>query len=202
MDLIFEAFLNDIRFHSNNLQSEEILKISSKCETVTYKKNETIFSSTKVCRQLFFITDGIAASEYINEDKAVISRFFTPNTICSNIKSLAEEVVHTDRLLAVTDMTGVLIPQDMFSKTYFVGTCNMGLYFRKKMMMALLADKDFISIKTLAGVEYQLSFLQRNYPEIILNVPWKYIASFMGVSPSWLCRTLKKKSGTSQNRVA
>ncbi|MEM9329099.1 MAG: hypothetical protein AAGA85_25775, partial [Bacteroidota bacterium] len=76
---------------------------------------------------------------------------------------------------------------------HYLYSDGIGLYFRKKMIEILLEDKEFMTIKTLSGVQGKLAFLQENYPEVILETPWKYIANFMGVTPAWLSRTLKKK---------
>ena len=70
-------------------------------------------------------------------------------------------------------------------------------YSGKKLLENLIEAKKFVSMKTLSGVEAKLQFLQENYPEILLEAPWKHIASFMGVTPAWLSRNLKKKKGTS-----
>mgnify|MGYP001798134959 FL=1 len=50
----------------------------------------------------------------------------------------------------------------------------------------------FISIKAM-GVDSKLDFLYNEYPEIIESVSWKNIASFLGVTPEWLCKKIKKR---------
>ncbi|MEM6817094.1 MAG: hypothetical protein AAF600_22330, partial [Bacteroidota bacterium] len=63
----------------------------------------------------------------------------------------------------------------------------------------LLEDKQFMSMKTVSGLKPKLTFLQEDYPEVILDAPWKYIANFMGVTPEWLSRNLQKKKVNADN---
>ena len=192
MDNYIDAFKEEVIAHSPKLSEEEWHSFAEKLTPVTFKKGETIFPYTEVCKHVLFLYKGLAASEYQKNHEIGINRFFKPLSLCTNLVSLITEKIFSDRLFAITEVQGVLIPYKPFFE-HFLHSEGIGIYIRKKVLEVLVEDKQLISIKTGSGVKPMLSFLKENYPEVILEAPWKYIASFMGVTPAWLSRTLKKK---------
>ncbi|MEL6191939.1 MAG: hypothetical protein AAFR66_07805 [Bacteroidota bacterium] len=182
----------DILQHYPELTEQEWNTMMEKLEPVTYKKEEIVFPVDEICRHIFYVTEGILASEYHSTEKLIISRFFTQNSVCANLVSLLNEAKSDDQLVAITEVKGVLIPYEVFMEHYLHSN-GIGIFFRKKLLIVILEAKQFVSLKTISDVKYQLAYLREHYPEIILNVPWKHIANFMGVTPAWLSRTLKKK---------
>ena len=191
MDEILQVFRKEILIYYPNLTKIEWDNLAQQLVVATYKKGATIFPTTEVCKQILFISKGIVASEYQAVEDFVISRFFKSKGLCTNIISLTGDQLSDDRLFAITAVQGVLIPKEVFLKFYLYSD-KLGLYFRNKLIEIIVEDKRFISIKTNSSVQTQLTFLQNHYPEVVLESPWKYIASFMGVTPAWLSRVLKK----------
>lgn len=186
----FQILKNDILQYELSISDKEWNAIRSKLSPINFKKGTVIFDSTDVCTQLLFICEGITASEYLEAGEYLISRFFQKRNICTNLVSLLSGNTFNDRLVSITPVKGLLIPGQLFSDHYY-HTDMLGMYFRKKVIEILVEDKQFISIKTRSGVRSKLSFLQEQYPEILLEAPWKSIAAFMGVTPAWLSRVLK-----------
>lgn len=56
---------DDILSHEINLKSFEWNEIKSKISEFSFTKKSVIFSQTHICDKIFFISDGIAASEQI-----------------------------------------------------------------------------------------------------------------------------------------
>ncbi|MEM7551300.1 MAG: Crp/Fnr family transcriptional regulator [Bacteroidota bacterium] len=183
---------NEIFKYEISLSQDEWESFESELSTVCFEKGDSIFASTEICKDLFFVSKGIVASSYDNENEHVINRFFSPNDICSNIVSLVKQTFTNDNIVAITRTEGVLIPSELFLESYLHSN-SLGLFFRKRLLEVLLEDKMFISIKTMTGVEAKMNFLRDQYPEIYLNVPWKYIAEFIGVTPEWLSRYINRK---------
>lgn len=188
-----ETFKTDILAHCPALSKEAWDLLADQVLAVSYKKGDTIFPDTEVCTQILYIAQGIAASENQTKEEWVISRFFRVHDLCTNVVSLVSGRPEDDRLFAITQVHGVLIPKALFMNLYLADQ-GVGLYFRKKLLDVILTDKRYISAKSMSKVQSQLAFLQEHYPEVLLETPWKYIASFMGVTPEWLSRILKKGS--------
>lgn len=192
MDFRLHAFKEEVFRYFDPLSEQEWSEFQSYLTPISFKKGADVFPVSEVCKKVLFIVNGILASEFQAKEELVITRFFKTNDLCSNIVSLFNEKLANDRVFAISSVEGVLIPYELLMK-YYLHSNTLGMYFRKRLLETLLADKHFMSIKTISGVQPKLTFLQENYPEVILDAPWKYIANFMGVTPAWLSRTLKKR---------
>ena len=77
---------------------------------LSVKKKVVILSQTEICREVLYITDGIAASEYVIEGRIIISRFFQKGNICRNLISAATARPDCDNLISITPLQAVSIP--------------------------------------------------------------------------------------------
>ena len=193
MNETLQSFKKDILRLYPELTTQAWEAFQSKVEIVSYRKGETIFPETEVCNHVLFIAKGIAASENQTADHFGITRFFKPNGLCSNVISLFYGELNNDRLFAISQVEGVRMTKELFLDHY-LHSPDLGQYFRRKILSVILEDKHYISLKTLPRVEQQLTYLQEHFPAILLDTPWKYIANFLGVTPAWLSRVLKKGS--------
>lgn len=186
-----EFFKKELDKYSENSIEEEWMEFKQHLKSVSYGKGNIIFPHSKICHDMLFISEGIAVTEYFNESEQAITRFFKSKNLCSNISSFLTREIVNDVVIAVTDLKGILIPQKLFNESYLFSN-GIGLYFRKRLLENLLEDKMFISIKAM-GIDSKLDFLYTQYPEIINEVSWKNIASFLGVTPEWLSKKLRKR---------
>ncbi|MEO1628306.1 MAG: cyclic nucleotide-binding domain-containing protein [Bacteroidota bacterium] len=165
---------------------------SSQLSVHTASKREIIFRQTDICDRVIYILEGIAASEYNEEDKFIISRFFQSGNLCSNMISAVSKTFASDNVIAITNVKYIAMPFDCFMDLYLYSD-KLGIFLRKKILEHLIEAKNIISIKTSSVTEVQYSFLEENYPEIIAQTPSKYIAAFIGITPEALSRFLKQR---------
>lgn len=91
----------------NYIQSEidaEWRAFSSRLLIQTASKRETIFRQTEICNKVIYILGGIAASEYNEGDKYLITRFFQFGDLCSNMVSASTKRIHSDNVIAITKL--------------------------------------------------------------------------------------------------
>jgi len=185
---------DDIHSYGIHLQSNDWEAIRSRLSEFSFNKKNVFFSEAFVCDKIFFITDGIAASEQILEEGvSPITRFFSKGQFCSNITSALMQEYSNDTLIAVTDISCVSMPMDFFLKEYFKGK-SFGEYLRKKVLETLLFDKEVMCAKTLLSTEYRYQFLEKCQQDVVRRVSDKDIARFIGITPQGFCRFLKNKS--------
>lgn len=165
---------------------------SSQLSVHTASKREIIFRQTDICDRVIYILEGIAASEYNEQGKFIISRFFQPSNLCSNMISAVSKTFASDNVIAITNMKYVAIPFDYFMNLYLYSD-KIGVFLREKILEHLIEAKHIISAKTSSVTEMQYRFLEENYPEIIAKTPSKYIAAFIGITPEALSRFLKQR---------
>ncbi|MEM8568132.1 MAG: hypothetical protein AAGF85_16845 [Bacteroidota bacterium] len=198
MDIRLDTLKKEMSLYLDHFQEQDWDVFEDRLSPVSYKKGDTVFPASEICKKVLFIVNGILASEYQAKEDLTITRFFKSKGLCSNIVSLFNQQLANDRIFAITNVEGVLIPYELMLENYLYSN-GIGIYFRKRLLEILLEDKQFMSMKTVSGLKPKLTFLQEDYPEVILDAPWKYIANFMGVTPEWLSRNLQKKKVNADN---
>ncbi|WP_434053827.1 MAG: hypothetical protein RDA78_02665 [Roseibium sp.] len=173
-------------------------QIKQRCRFVDVAAGDKIQNQARVTDSWIYLSNGIAASEQTWLDgTSTIARFFEPGNICANLTSAWTRDIASDDLVAVTDVAGIAIPNDLFRTEYLEGGF-FGTYLRLKLMDAHLFAKELICAKTSGRTEARYQFLEQYHQHVIASVRQKDIARFLGVTPQGLSRFLRRrKSGTS-----
>nr|WP_199002157.1 cyclic nucleotide-binding domain-containing protein [Flavobacterium sp. ASV13] len=173
------------------ISDEDWSVFSTKFEKVIFKKDALIINSGKVENYLSFIETGIvrfwieAGEKEITFDFAFEKSFFsaylsflTRDTTNWNIQAVTPIVLwrisHTDLNLiyeqtVVGEKIGRLAAEDLF----------------------ITAAKRKIALLTNTAEELYLS-LFKEHPHLIKNIPLKYLASYIGITPQALSRIRKR----------
>ena len=184
---------SDIERFGVALDLSELEQIGRRCKFVHVLAGDKIQNQARVADSWIYLTDGIAASEQTWLDgTSTIARFFEPGDICANFTSAWTRDIASDDLVAVTDVGGVTIPNDIFRREYLEGGF-FGVYLRFKMMEAHLFAKELIGAKTSGQTETRYRFLEGHHRNVIGTVPQKDIARFLGVTPQGLSRFLRRR---------
>ncbi|MEM9330825.1 MAG: hypothetical protein AAGA53_05835 [Pseudomonadota bacterium] len=188
-----KALEKDIHRHGVALNAQEWDHIVQRCKYVHVRAGDKIQNQAHVADCWIFLSDGIAASEQSWLDGAsTIARFFEPGDICANLTSVWKRDIATDDLLAVTDVSGLALPDSIFRQQYLNGGF-FGVYLRFKMMEAHLFAKELVCSKTLGQTETRYQFLEQHHRNVIGSVPQKDIARFLGITPQGLSRFLRRR---------
>lgn len=183
----------DIERLGVTLDLRELERIGQRCKFVHVPAGGKIQNQARVADSWFYLSDGVAASEQTWLDGAsTIARFFEPGNICANVTSAWTRDIASDDLIAVTDVGGVSVPDDIFRREYLEGGF-FGIYLRLKMMEAHLFAKELICAKTSGQTETRYRFLEQYHQNVIGTVPQKDIARFLGVTPQGLSRFLRRR---------
>ncbi|MEM1362767.1 MAG: hypothetical protein AAGF94_13790 [Pseudomonadota bacterium] len=168
-------------------------QISQRCTYIQVAAGDKIQNQSRVADSWVFLSHGIAASEQTWLDGgSTIARFFEPGNICANLTSAWTRDIASDDLIAVTDIAGVAIPDDIFRREYLEGGF-FGRYLRLKMIAAHLFAKELVCAKTSGKTETRYNFLEQYHQNVIGSVPQKDIARFLGVTPQGLSRFLRRR---------
>ncbi len=161
-------------------------------KNISKKKYDVIFRQTEICREVIYLTDGIAASEYVLDGRSSINRFFLKGSFCTNLISLATGQPDCDNIISLTALQGVIVPVEIFIE-YYNEDSTIGRFIRDKVLQTLVEDKSITSAKTLLTKDALDQFIRDTYPEVISRIPSKYIAQFMGITPEAYSRLLKRR---------
>lgn len=157
-----------------------------------HKKNTILFHQTQISKDVFMITEGIIAVQSVIDDKEIISRFFTAGDACMNVTNTISGELGIDNLISMTEISGFRIPFSKFIELYHSPT-DLGRFIREKILEEIASSKDITSAKIMYKSNDLDLYLRSNHPEIIRDVPSKYIAMFMGISPEAYSRLLSKR---------
>ncbi|MEM0947878.1 MAG: hypothetical protein AAGK37_10755 [Pseudomonadota bacterium] len=168
-------------------------EIAQRCKSVQIAAGDKIQNQARVADSWIFLSDGVAASEQTWLDGAsTVARFFEPGDFCVNLTSAWTRDIASDDLVALTDVVGIAVPDDIFRREYLEGGF-FGTYLRLKVMDAHLFAKELICAKTSGRTETRYRFLEQHHRTIIESVQQKDIARFLGMTPQGLSRFLRRR---------
>ncbi|MHC6200612.1 Crp/Fnr family transcriptional regulator [Elizabethkingia miricola] len=186
-----EEYLIDIFKLKEVPQDKEWRGLLENAEVKTYKKNEAILKQHLRFTDVLFVAEGILASEFTMKDKTVIGRFFTPGNLCTNFDSLLNQTVSQYQVVSMTSCRVITISAAQFMEYYYNGS-NVGKVLRKIVLEIITEDIWMTNIKLMYQKPEMIAFMQQHYPEVVRDVPYKYVALFLGITPEAYSRILKK----------
>lgn len=157
----------------------------------SFKKNEIILKKNFRYTDVLFVAEGILASEFTINEKTVIGRFFRTGNLCTNFDSLLHQTVSRYQIVSVTPCTVVSIASSDFMEYYNNGI-SVGKIIRNTVLEIIAEDIMITDVKLLYGKNEMIEFIRSHYPDIARNVPYKYIAQFLGITPEAYSRILKQ----------
>lgn len=186
-----EEYLIDIFKLKEVPQDKEWRGFLENAEVRTYKKNEVILKQHLRFTDVLFVAEGILASEFTMRDKTVIGRFFTPGNLCTNFDSLLNQTVSQYQVVSMTSCRVIAISAVQFMEYYYNGS-SVGKVLRKIVLEIITEDIWMTNIKLMYQKPEMIAFMQQHYPEVVRDVPYKYVALFLGITPEAYSRILKK----------
>lgn len=186
----FIAVLEEFR-----LTNDQIEIVISKTICRNYERQEVVHEFGKSLQHLYFILKGGFVLKYWDElalqDRTV--NFFTESMtpVMGDINSFFTGETGASQLIAIKKSQVILMHKsDINFLAQTIPAFND--LIRSKIVQALLIEHNFrVNLITKSKLNFY-NYLQTSYPSIIQEVPAKYIADFMGISPEWLSK-LKRK---------
>ncbi|MDN5202741.1 Crp/Fnr family transcriptional regulator [Fulvivirgaceae bacterium BMA10] len=158
-----------------------------------YLRNEFILRRGEIEKYLYFIESGILRS-YVdrNESEVTLEFSFQETIFCSYSSFLTQTQSQVD-VQAITDLTIWRIGFDDLQKVY-LETSIGNLIGRVACEIQYLEKSNReLSLLTKTAEERYLD-LFKEQPALIQNIPLKYIASYIGITPQALSRIRKRIS--------
>ncbi|MEM0976411.1 MAG: hypothetical protein AAGJ34_02630 [Pseudomonadota bacterium] len=197
-DALYQSALlrlrDDIKHFQVEILEDEWNHFARQVSFLNVRAGLQIQNQARISDIWVFLVSGIAASEQTWRDgTTTITRFFTPGDICANFTSVWRQEIAADDLIALTDVSGLAFPDQVFRPEYLSGG-SFGTYLRLKMITTHLLDKELLCAKTSKRIEMRYQFLEEYQKDVIDAVMQKDIARFLGVTPQGLSRFLKHKN--------
>ena len=160
-------------------------------KTEQTKKGKILLHEKDICKNLWFLCEGLLRSYHNIGDKEITSRimytghivispgsFFTQTPATESIETLA------DCVLAKLSFNNL---QDIYRKfpefNYHTRLITEQYFYKQEQRLYMLRKHD-------AAAKY--NFFLENYADYLKDIPQKYIASFLNIAPETLSRTRSK----------
>lgn len=182
MQALFQYFK---KFNPLSKEAEEaILAI---CHTIHIKKNEDLQPIGHTCKTIYFIQKGSARIYYFKDGIDITERFFFENSIIARVESLftgqpsrkAIQVLEDAEIIAI-NAPGLFKLYDSFPE--------IERLFRKIFEEAYVETVNRIEGIQFHTAEERYKALLAEAPDVLMRVPLKYVASYLGITQVSLSR--------------
>lgn len=165
---------------------------SERLEYVQYPKSAAITTAGSTEQWIYFILKGAVRVFVISEGREVVTNFRFDNQFTSSLTSFLTQSPSQYFLHTMAETTALRFHYTSLQEMY-KNHIDLNVLGRV-LMEQLLIDKrqrelDFLTLS--ADKRYQK--LLEEHPEYVQNIPLKYIASFLGVTPESLSRIRKSQ---------
>lgn len=182
MDQLLQYFK---KFNPLSKEAEDaIIAISS---IVSFKKNKDLQSIGHTCRTIYFINKGVARIYYYNAEIDITESFSFENNIIARVESLFTGKPSRKAIQVLEDSEIVAISADPLFKLYDTFP-EIERLFRKIFEAAYVETVNRIEGIQFHTAEERYKALLNEAPNILLKVPLKYVASYLGITQVSLSR--------------
>ena len=166
---------------------------SSKLKEVTYLKGSQLLKKGEVENEMSFIKEGIVRYYIPSEENETTFEFCFENEFCVGYDSYISREPARYNIEALTDVTVWVISykdlQHLYNTTYAGNVIGRKM---AELMYQIKFDRE-LSLLTKSAEERYLQLFKVS-PNLIQNIPLKFIASYIGVTPQALSRIRKRIS--------
>lgn len=184
---------NDLKIFLNqyaNFSDRELEIITSQFIKKSVKKNTYLLNEGETCKDLAFVQKGCLRLYYLKEDIEVSVWFAFPQSSAIEIYSFISGSPSNYFLQAIEDTEVLYLPKTELTKLYShqPKMQEMMRKFWEDVILNLL--ERFTALQTDSAEKRYIELLKK--PDYLEAIPQKYLASFIGVTPTSLSRIRKK----------
>lgn len=179
--------LNGIKPISKELE----LALLAKFTIGEVKKGKVLLRERDVCKNLWFLCDGLLRSYHNIGEKEITSRIMYSGHIVISPGSFFTQTPATESIETLADCSLAKLSfidlQDIYNRfsefNYHTRLITEQYFYKQEQRLYMLRKHDATS---------KYSFFLENYADYLKDIPQKYIASFLNIAPETLSRTRSK----------
>lgn len=186
MNIDLKTFLNQYADFSDI----ELEGIVNRFKNKSIKKNSYLLNQGDTCKNLVFVRKGCLRLYYLREDIEVSVWFAFPQSSAIEIYSFISESPSNYFLQAIEDTEVLYLPKTELFNLYnhHPKMQEMMRKFWEDVILNLI--RRFTALQTDSAEKRYLELLKK--PDYLATIPQKYLASFIGVTPTSLSRIRKQ----------
>ena len=174
-----------------NLSDVELEDITNKFKSKVVKKNNYLLRQGDTCKDLVFVQKGCLRLYYLKDDIEVSVWFAFQQSSAIEIYSFISENPSDYFLQAIEDSEVLYLPKTELNELYQYQPKMQEMM--RNFWEAVLLDliNRFTALEKDSAEKRYLDLLSKQ-PDYLEKIPQKYLASFIGVTPTSLSRIRKK----------
>jgi CRP-like cAMP-binding protein len=163
------------------------LYLSQKLKSVTVEKKQCLLKAGLISRHIYFIKKGLLRCYYIHDEQEVCSKFLKEGDIIVSASSFFLQKESHESIQALEDSILWYICYDELQYIYrhFPEFNVIARVLSIKSYLLSEQRLNFIRMKQAAD---RYSSMLEHFPELVLRVPSKYLASYLSISVETLSR--------------
>lgn len=183
------AELNNFISSYATFNDADLADITGRFTERTVAKNEFLLEEGTVCQQLVFVQEGCLRLYYVDNDVEISVWFAFPNSSAIDIYSFISDKPSNYYLQAIEDSKILYLPKTELITLYqqFPTMQEMMRRFWEDAVLNLI-DR-FTALQRDSAEKRYLDLMAK--PPYLQKIPQKYLASFIGVTPTSLSRIRK-----------
>jgi CRP-like cAMP-binding protein len=162
-------------------------KLASLLRYKELSKKELLLRAGHICQHIFFIQKGLLRCFYFKNDVEICSWFMREGDVMMSVESFFKQTTSYESIQALED-----------SELYYLGYRELQEIYRNfpefnfivRVLIEryyCLSERRLYSIRMMRATE-RYEYLMEHHPELILRVPAKYIASYLGITAEMLSK--------------
>lgn len=173
------------------VSSEKAMEISYGFMPVIFPKNRVLIEESRVNRHSYFLEEGYVRSWVLdNEGQEVTTNIFAPPCFVNDFNAFFTEQPASENFETLTECSGwVMTHEEVESKFH------NSIEFREFGRLLVLDSYSKLKARMLSfareTADLRYARLLKERPDIIQNVPLRYIASYLGITDTSLSRIRK-----------
>lgn len=173
------------KFNPLSIEAEKaITEISS---IITIKKNKDLQTIGHTCKAIYFIKKGVARIYYYKDGIDITEGFFFENSIIARVESLFTGKPSRKAIQILEDAEIISINSTQLFKLYDTYP-EIERLFRKIFEAAYVETVNRIEGIQFHSAEERYNALLNEAPDVLIRVPLKYVASYLGITQVSLSR--------------
>lgn len=171
----------------NPLSKEAENAITEISNIVTIKKNKDLQPIGHTCKTIYFINKGVARIYYYKDGIDITESFSFENNIIARVESLFTGKPSRKAIQILEDADVVAINANQLFKLYDTFP-EIERLFRKIFEAAYVETVNRIEGMQFHSAEERYNALLNEAPNVLMKVPLKYVASYLGITQVSLSR--------------
>ncbi len=188
----FEELKRLMRHECDMVPSDDVLdSVLALGDVIEYDNDEIVTEAGEIAPYIYVVKEGILSISDMNGTKERTVAFACPGTICTNKHSFVKLMPSYYQIEACGSTVLVRIPRDRFLKWIDQSPEGTKWFLFLWLEELYCLELNNATVHNGTSIERLIS-LHRHRPEILGKVMQKKIASYLGITPEYLCRIKRK----------